>query len=120
MNDHALPPLGVNFTISNRPASITAWAAGASVNGRATHDDLRDPVEGVSGEGPPASGPNQEDYRVRCQAIIGNGARGTLAGLVEALRCAFGKSKDRAFGNYVMQRRKQIQDHCEVVLQKTL
>lgn len=120
MNDQVISPLGVNFTISNRLGPIAVWQSGTGEHDCHAVGNRRDLVESVPGEGPTASGPNQKDYRIRCKAIIGNGARGTLAGLIEAVKCALGKSTDGLFSEYVLQRRKEIQDHCEVVLQKTL
>jgi hypothetical protein len=117
MNEQVLPHLGANFTISNRPSPIAVWQSGAGEHDSPAIGNRSDLVASVPGKGPPATRPDQKDHRLRCQAV---GARSAFAGIIEALRCAFGKSKDRAFGNYVMHRRDEIHDHLEVVVKETL
>jgi hypothetical protein len=107
MNAKSLSATSLPLSVGGH-ASFANWQAGANIHSGARNGNHLDLVESLPGKRQPASGLDPENNLERYEANNCNGARGAIAGLAEAFRCALGISKDRRWINYVMERRRAV------------
>jgi len=110
MNAKPLSAFIFPFVPVGGPAYFADWQTGADIDRGVGDRDYLDSLAGIPREGCPAAGVDPEDYRKRYKTKCSAGARGTFAGLTEALNCAFGLSQDRKWVGFVMHVRSQLTD----------
>ena len=103
------------FAPNIRPPRFANWQAGADIHSGVRNGNHLGAVESLQGERQPTPGLDPKEHRQRYAAHCGNGSRGAIAGLIEAVRCAFGVSPDRAWMKYVVARREALTRKAEQI-----